>query len=50
MKVKEAKLHELIKNKLNKAGLAEKDAEVVADCLTYSDSRGYHSHGAVRVE
>lgn len=50
MKVKEEKLHELIKNKINKAGLTEEHAQVVADCLTYSDSRGYHSHGAVRVE
>ena len=50
MKVKEEKLHELIKNKINKAGLSEEHSEVVADCLTYSDSRGYHSHGAVRVE
>ncbi len=50
MKVKEEKLYELIKNKINKAGLSQEHAEVVADCLTYSDSRGYHSHGAVRVE
>lgn len=50
MRVEENELHELIKNKINKAGLAEEHAEVVADCLTYSDSRGFHSHGAVRVE
>lgn len=50
MRISEKDLHELIKNKINKAGLMEAHAEVVADCLTYSDSRGYHSHGAVRVE
>lgn len=50
MRVNEEKLHELIKTKINKAGLKEDHAEVVADCLVYSDSRGYHSHGAVRVE
>lgn len=50
MKVSESKLHELIKNKINKAGLSEKDASVVADGLVYADARGYHSHGAVRVE
>lgn len=50
MRINENELHELIKNKINKAGLSEEHAAVVADCLTYSDSRGYHSHGAVRVE
>lgn len=50
MRINEKDLHQLIKNKINKAGLTEEHAEVVADCLTYSDSRGYHSHGAVRVE
>lgn len=50
MKVKEEKLHQLIEDKINKAGLSKEQAAVVADCLVYSDSRGYHSHGAVRVE
>lgn len=40
----------LIKNKLMKAGLPELHAESVADHLAYADSRGVHSHGAVRVE
>lgn len=50
MRIEEKELHELIKNKINKAGLKEEHAGVVADCLTYSDARGFHSHGAVRVE
>lgn len=50
MRVKEKDLHELIKNKINKAGLSEEHADVVADCLVWADARGYHSHGAVRVE
>jgi ureidoglycolate dehydrogenase (NAD+) len=50
MRISKQDLHELIKNKINKAGLSEEHADVVADCLTYSDARGYHSHGAVRVE
>lgn len=50
MRLKEKELHELIKNKVNKAGLSEEHANVVADCLTYADARGYHSHGAMRVE
>jgi len=50
MRVKEKDLHELIKNKVNKAGLSEEHADVVADCLVWADARGYHSHGAVRVE
>lgn len=50
MRVKEKDLHELIKNKINKAGLSEEDADVVADCLVWADARGYHSHGAMRVE
>ena len=50
MRVSEKDLHGLIKKKINKAGLTGEHADVVAECLTYSDARGYHSHGAVRVE
>lgn len=50
MRIKEKGLHQLIKNKVERAGLREEDAAVLADCLVFSDSRGYHSHGAVRVE
>lgn len=43
-------LKSLMKAKFIKAGLPETHAEAVADHLAYADSRGVHSHGAVRVE
>ena len=43
-------LKALLKNKFMKAGLPESHAEAVADHLAYADSRGVHSHGAVRAE
>ena len=39
-----------MKNKLMQAGLKADHADMTADVLTWSDERGYHSHGAVRVE
>lgn len=48
--VKYEELRQLIKDKLMKAGLIEEHAQEVANHLTYADSRGVHSHGAVRVE
>lgn len=45
-----ARLHELIKAKLVKAGLKEEHAEETANHLVYADLSGVHSHGAVRVE
>ncbi|MGX7244650.1 ureidoglycolate dehydrogenase [Enterococcus quebecensis] len=50
MRVKKAELHQLIKNKIQKAGLSEEHAEIVSDVLTFADARGIHSHGAMRVE
>lgn len=50
MRVSEKDLHRLIEDKINKAGLSQEHASVVADCLVYADARGYHSHGAMRVE
>lgn len=50
MKLSRNELVELISNKLQKAGLSKEHADVTADCLAWSDERGYHSHGAVRVE
>lgn len=50
MRLTKAQLHELMKNKLNKAGLSEEHADVVADVLAHADARGVHSHGAMRVE
>src|SRR5699024_8071669 len=43
-------LKDLMKKKLNKAGLSEEHAEGVADVLAHADARGVHSHGAMRVE
>lgn len=50
MKVEREKLKQLMKNKLHKAGLSDEHADVAAEILTWADERGYHSHGAVRVE
>ena len=50
MKVSRETLHQLIANKLNKAGLTHNHADIIADVLVYADARGIHSHGAVRVE
>ena len=48
--VTKEELHQLIKNKVMKAGLPDDHAQELANHLTYADSRGVHSHGAVRVE
>lgn len=50
MKVERQKLKQLMKDKLHKAGLSDSHADIIAEILTWSDERGYHSHGAVRVE
>jgi ureidoglycolate dehydrogenase (NAD+) len=50
MLLKREELKELMKNKLVKAGLSEEHADQTAEILTWADERGYHSHGAVRVE
>lgn len=50
VKVTAERLHELIKNKLMKAGLKDDHAEETANHLVYADLSGVHSHGAVRVE
>ncbi|MGY3777941.1 ureidoglycolate dehydrogenase [Isobaculum melis] len=50
VRVTEKELHDLIQNKLEKAGLATAHADVVADTLAFADARGIHSHGAVRVD
>ncbi|MFP5347942.1 MAG: ureidoglycolate dehydrogenase [Actinomycetes bacterium] len=50
MRVTEDELHELVANKLRRAGLSEQDAAGVADVLVFADARGIHSHGALRVE
>lgn len=50
VRISKETLHELIKNKLSKAGLKEDHASGVADVLVHADARGVHSHGAMRVE
>ena len=50
MKLQREELKNLMKNKLIKAGLSEEHADMTAEILTWSDERGYHSHGSVRVE
>ena len=50
MKLSHDELKGLMKNKLMKAGLNEDHADIAAEVMTWSDERGYHSHGAVRVE
>jgi ureidoglycolate dehydrogenase (NAD+) len=50
MRVTIEQLTELITTKLHKAGLTEDHARIVADVLVHADARGYHSHGAMRVE
>lgn len=50
MRVTIEQLKDLITKKLHKAGLLEEHAEIVADVLVHADARGYHSHGAMRVE
>ena len=50
MKLQRQELKDLMKNKLHAAGLSEEHADMTAEILTWSDERGYHSHGAVRVE
>lgn len=50
MKISRETLHQLIENKLCKAGLKREHATTVAEVLVYADARGIHSHGAVRVE
>ena len=50
MRLSRDELKSLMKNKLMAAGLHEDDADTTAEILTWSDERGYHSHGSVRVE
>lgn len=50
MKVLPEKLFERMTEKFVKAGLPKDHAEKMAEVLVWSDARGIHSHGAVRVE
>lgn len=48
--VSKEELYDLIKNKLQAAGLPEEQAVETTNHLVYADMIGIHSHGAVRVE
>ncbi|MGL9730865.1 ureidoglycolate dehydrogenase [Enterococcus sp. DIV0756] len=48
--VQPARLHELIQEKLSRAGLRKDQANLVAEHLVFADACGIHSHGAVRVD
>lgn len=50
MRVDKKTLHDLMANKIHKAGLTKEHADIAADVLAFADLRGIHSHGAVRVE
>lgn len=50
VRVTKKDLKDLIKTKLNKAGLTAEHANIVADVLVFADAKGIHSHGAMRVE
>lgn len=50
MRVTREKLRKLMATKLHRAGLSREHADMVAEVLSYSDERGLHSHGAMRVE
>ncbi len=50
MKLTFSELKQLMKTKFMKAGMSESHADTTAEILAWSDERGYHSHGSVRVE
>lgn len=50
MKLNREELKSLMKTKFVRAGLKGDHADAMAEVLTWSDERGIHSHGAVRVE
>ncbi|ALC88939.1 ureidoglycolate dehydrogenase [Bacillus sp. FJAT-18017] len=50
MRLTKDQLKNLMATKLQKAGLTEEHAAIVADVLAHADARGIHSHGAMRVE
>lgn len=50
MRLSREDLKNLMKTKMMRAGLNEDHADTAAEILTWADERGYHSHGAVRVE
>ena len=50
IKVKYEDLKKATFNKLKNSGIDEKQANIITEVLLYSDIRGIHSHGVLRVE
>ena len=50
MRVRPEELRELMIRKFTGAGMNQEHAGIMADILVWSDYKGIHSHGAVRVE
>ncbi len=50
MKVSKEELYSLIMKKLEGAGLSSEHAKTTSEILVWSDLKGIHSHGAVRVD
>ena len=50
MRLSRNELKELMRRKLMRAGLSQEHADITTDILVWSDERGYHSHGSVRME
>lgn len=50
MRLSHDELKELMMKKLMSAGMSREDADLTTDVLVWSDERGYHSHGSVRME
>jgi ureidoglycolate dehydrogenase (NAD+) len=48
--VKDSQLKKMAEKRLVEAGMAQKDAQAVADILVFADLRGVHSHGVLRTE
>ena len=49
MRVRPEELRELMIRKFTGAGMNQEHAGIMADILVWSDYKGIHSHGAVRV-
>lgn len=50
MRLSHEELKSLMMKKLMAAGMSEEHADMTTDVLVWSDERGYHSHGSVRME
>ena len=48
--IKDDELRQLVKKQLVQVNVPPEDAAIIADVLVFSDLRGVHSHGVIRVE